>query len=94
MLAGTLATRTHQHCHSSPCGREVVARFDHGRPSLPRSGRDRFHPVTDQSLERENLLTGTLATRTHQHCHSFRVVVRWSRGLITDGVEAIPTTIG
>ena len=58
-------------------------------------GRDRFHPVTLQSLWGESGLTGTLAMRDASVFATAPVLAaRSPQGLIRDGVETVPTAIG
>ena len=42
-------------------------RLSPSRQGSSHAGRDRFHPVTDQSPERDNVEAWRLATRTRQH---------------------------
>ena len=71
-----------------------VTKSREGRPGIPRSGRDRFHPVTLQSLWGSNHQTGTLAMRDASAFAAAPclTIVR-PQGLIRDGVETIPTMI-
>ena len=73
----------------APTGLEADAPLGH-----PIHGRDRFHPVRDQSPKRDNVEAGRETTDASAFAIRARMLLRPPQGLITDGVETIPTKGG